>query len=82
MNWIYHFAFCLVLNTSMCYNLRRMETLDTTQGARRKGDASLPVQYANEGGADSADGGNTSNWQNCGIIPATIKYLHHNPSFF
>ena len=54
-----------------------METVDTTQGARRKGDARLPVQYGNRGGADSADSGNTSIWQNCGIIPQVSA-----PQFF
>ena len=47
--------------------------MDTTRGARRKGDARLPVRYANGGGADSADGGNTSLWQNCGtMVPGII----------
>ena len=45
-----------------------------TWGARRKGDARmLTVWYANGGGTDSADGGNTSSiWQNYGIIPQGI----------
>ncbi len=60
--------------SSTCYKLSRRETVDTTRGARRKGDARrLTVRYANGGGTDSADGGNTSSiWQNCCIIPQGI----------
>jgi hypothetical protein len=45
----------------------------STWGARRKGDARLPVQYTN-----STDDGNKSIQQNCGVIPKG-KYA---PQFF